>query len=135
MSMSKEKQLEWIIGSSVYSFGGEIDDYDLILTLKKKLPAQENFHKERVIDSVKWLVEQAERTQKLEDVIYQDARQGVIESMYEENKQLREALEFYADSANYDSWEQRSFYGDEPIHNVDMDHGDKARQALELKQQ
>ena len=33
------------------------------------------------------------RVQELEDIIYQDARQGVIEGLYEENKRYREALE------------------------------------------
>ena len=34
-----------------------------------------------------------ERIKELEKVIYQDARQGVIEGLYEENKRYREALE------------------------------------------
>ena len=37
-----------------------------------------------------WLIE---RVQELENIIYQDARQGVLEGLYEENKKLREALE------------------------------------------
>src|SRR5699024_5610282 len=43
---------------------------------------------------VTYLIEQAERVQELEDIIYQDARQDVIEVLYEENKRYREALEF-----------------------------------------
>lgn len=39
---------------------------------------------------VEWLIE---RVQELEDIIYQDARQGMIEDLYEENKRYREALE------------------------------------------
>ena len=34
-----------------------------------------------------------ERIKELENIIYQDARQGVLEGLYEENKKLREALE------------------------------------------
>ena len=41
----------------------------------------------------KWLIKQAERVQELEDIIYQDARQGMIEDLYEENKRYREAQE------------------------------------------
>jgi|SRR5699024_10243765 len=40
-----------------------------------------------------WLIEQAQRVQELEDIIYQDERQGMIEDLYEENKRYREALE------------------------------------------
>ena len=42
---------------------------------------------------IEWLIEQAERVQELEDIIYKDERQAVLEGMYEENKRLREALE------------------------------------------
>jgi len=37
--------------------------------------------------------EQAERVQELEDIIYKDERQAVLESMYEQTKRYREALE------------------------------------------
>ena|SRR5699024_1338004 len=33
-----------------------------------------------------------ERVQELEDIIYQDERQAVLEGMYEQNKRYREAL-------------------------------------------
>ena len=49
-----------------------------------------------ILDDMEWLIEQAQRVQELEDIIYQDARQGMIEDLYEENKRYREALEFYA---------------------------------------
>ena len=32
------------------------------------------------------------RVQELEDIIYQDARQGVLEGLYEENKHYRETI-------------------------------------------
>ena len=32
------------------------------------------------------------RVQELEDIIYQDARQGMIEDLYEENKRYREGI-------------------------------------------
>ena len=37
---------------------------------------------------------QAERAQELEEIIYQDERQAILEGLYEENKHYREALEF-----------------------------------------
>jgi len=40
-----------------------------------------------------WLIEQAERVQELEDIIYQDERQAVLEGLYEQNKRYREILE------------------------------------------
>ena len=36
---------------------------------------------------------QAERAQGLEEIIYQDERQAMLEGLYEENKRYREALE------------------------------------------
>ena len=51
-----------------------------------------------------WLIEQAERVQELEDIIYQDARQDVIEGLYEENKRYREALEYIADNKIEHGW-------------------------------
>src|SRR5699024_5936909 len=56
----------------------------------------------------KWIYrlakEQSERVQEIEDIIYQDERQAVLEGMYEQNKRYREALEFYAEQDNYE-WE------------------------------
>ena len=40
----------------------------------------------------KWLIKQAERVQELEDIIYQDARQDVLEGLYEENKRYQDLL-------------------------------------------
>ena len=48
-----------------------------------------------------WLIE---RVQKLEDIIYQDARQNVLEGLYEENKHYREALEYIADNKIEHGW-------------------------------
>src|SRR5699024_8850403 len=52
----------------------------------------------------KWIYrlakEQSERVQELEDIIYQDERQAVLEGMYEQNKRYREALEFIGNHAN-----------------------------------
>lgn len=41
------------------------------------------------IEIFEWLIEQTERVQELEDIIYKDERQAVLESMYEENKRYR----------------------------------------------
>lgn len=76
-----------------------------------------------------WLIEQAERVQELEVIIYQDARQGMLESLYEENKRYRGALEFYADLKN---WRKTHT---ERVNNspskVIADTGERAREALE----
>lgn len=63
MTETNAEQLKEIMGMQVSSFGGEIEDYELILLLEQKLPVQEGFYKQRVIDSVKWLIEQAELAQ------------------------------------------------------------------------
>ena len=55
-------------------------------------------------DDLGWLIKQAERVQELEDIIYQDARQDVIEGLYEENKRYREALEYIADNKIEHGW-------------------------------
>ena len=39
------------------------------------------------------VMEQAKRVQELEDIIYQDERQAVLEGMYEQNKRYRGALD------------------------------------------
>src|SRR5690625_5053499 len=43
-------------------------------------------------DDWNWLIEQAERVQDLEEIIYKDERQAVLEGLYEENRRYREAL-------------------------------------------
>src|SRR5690625_466693 len=43
--------------------------------------------------------EQSERVQELEDIVYQDERQAVLEGMYEQNKRYREALEWYSENS------------------------------------
>src|SRR5699024_2814647 len=52
----------------------------------------------------KWIYrlakEQAERVQELEEIIYQDERQAVLEGIYEQNKRYREALEFIGNHEN-----------------------------------
>ena|SRR5690625_2484546 len=78
---------------------------------------------------VEWLIEQAERVQELEDIIYKDERQAVLESMCEQNKRYREALEFYADEENYKPFD--GIFLSSYQNKVDEDGGKKARQALE----
>ena len=46
------------------------------------------------------VMEQAKRVQELENIIYQDERQAVLEGMLEQNKRYREALEFIGNHAN-----------------------------------
>mgnify|MGYP001268909026 CR=1 FL=1 len=75
-----------------------------------------------------YALEQAERVQELEDIIYKDERQAVLESMYEQNKRYREALEFYADEENWIA--ALTSVGDFPCE-VEEDRGEKARKALE----
>ena len=78
---------------------------------------------------INWLIKQAERVQELEDIIYQDARQDVIEGLYEENKRYREALKFYADRDNY-KLEHFDPNLDDYMSTVDYDEGQKARQTI-----
>ena len=82
----------------------------------------------------KWIYrlakEQSERVQELEDIIYQDERQAVLEGMYEQNKRYREALEFYAEQDNYE-WET-TYRPQQEIDCMVIDDGGRtARKALE----
>ena len=43
-------------------------------------------------EDIKYIHELEERVQELEDIIYQDERQAVLEGLYEQNKRYREAL-------------------------------------------
>ena len=47
-------------------------------------------HMDIMLNSMNYLIE---RVQELEEIIYQDERQAILEGMYEENKRYREALE------------------------------------------
>ena len=86
------------------------------------------------------VMEQAKRVQKLENIIYQDERQAVLEGLYEQNKRYREALEFYADEGTYevvetlpptDEYQQpiEPVFKTVPI--IYYDKGKEARKALE----
>ena len=61
------------------------------------------------IEVIEWITEQAERVQELE----------------EENKQYREALEFYAEPKN---WLPQN---EDVLSLITMDYGEKARRTLE----
>ena len=67
---------------------------------------------------------QAERAQELEEIIYQDERQAILEGLYEENKHYRDALEFYANKKTY------KYYKESYI-DLLKDGGHTAREALE----
>ena len=47
-------------------------------------------HMDIMLNSMNYLIE---RVQELEEIIYQDERQAILEGLYEENKRYREALE------------------------------------------
>src|SRR5699024_12117845 len=57
---------------------------------------------------VTYLIEQAERVQELEDIIYQDARQGMIEDLYEENKRYRETIKSVRSEIKYALYSNKS---------------------------
>lgn len=44
------------------------------------------------IEILEWLIEQVERVKDLEEIIYKDERQAVLEGLYEENRRYREAF-------------------------------------------
>lgn len=117
-----------------------------------------------VMESQKWLIEQAERVEHLETVLIGTnkvldesignleemannnnrlrelrntvaiAHQDNLERKEAENNRLREALEFYADEDNYNLNDEAKYIDlCEYIHIIDLDNGEKARQALEQK--
>ena len=50
------------------------------------------------------------------------------EKLYKQNKRYREALEFYANSFNYEPFGQ--IYSSNYLNEIDVDNGQKARKAL-----
>jgi len=89
------------------------------------------------LDDMEWLIEQADKTQKLEDskAFYKHLSDSYVSYGNDKLDQVlryREALKFYADENNHDSPifdEHGQFDGSL----VDKDNGEKARQALENK--
>jgi len=71
---------------------------------------------------VDWLIQQAERVQKIEQILEDMDRQ--LYSEQQQNKRYKQALEFYADEENYCVRFEDDY---EPIL---QDNGKTARQAL-----
>jgi len=57
-----------------------------------------------------------------------------ISELVNEVERLSEALEFYADSSNYEPWRESDIDRTDAFHCIDLDAGLTARQALEGKQ-
>src|SRR5690625_3751325 len=77
------------------TIGGQ---FGILKTEIKKLQQQNKRNQQALINQEKSSDREIERlrkrVQELEDIIYKDERQAVLESVYEENKRYREALEF-----------------------------------------
>ena len=58
-----------------------------------------------MLNSMDYLIE---RVQELEDIIYQDARQGMIEDLYEENKRYRETIKSVRSEIKYALYSNKS---------------------------
>lgn len=56
--------------------------------------------KTQAVKDLIYLFEQVKRVEELEDFIYQDARQGVLEGLYEENKRYQEVIKVVEKYAN-----------------------------------
>src|SRR5699024_520571 len=61
-----------------------------------------------ILDDMEWLIKQTERVQELEDIIYQDARQVVLEGLYEENKRYRETIKSVRSEIKYALYSNKS---------------------------
>lgn len=65
-----------------------LDQYKKMLDVM--INDESEMHRNRLKDTAFYFYKQAiERVQELEDILEQDARQGVLESLYEENKRYR----------------------------------------------
>jgi|SRR5699024_2346187 len=73
----------------------------------ERIKERVNYHG-HLDDDLKYLIEQAERVQELEDIIYQDARQGMIEDLYEENKRYRETIKSVRSEIKYALYSNKS---------------------------
>lgn len=106
------------------------------------------FFREVDEDDWKWLIQQAERVQVLEEQITKRYGQGYKQGRFEEqleayenttlpllakNQRYKQALEFYADEKNYDLQKHDDIY-DHYFTEVSEDEGEKARQALEVSE-
>lgn len=56
--------------------------------------------KNQFVKDLNYLLEQAKRVQELEDFIYQDTRQAVLEGLYEENERYRKVMKVIEKYAN-----------------------------------
>lgn len=100
---------------------------------------KKTFGEKFIHSDIKWLIKQAEQKERFKKLHqnYVTRYTNVVSEnneLNEENTRLREALKFYADEDNYNlTAEADKIALCEYIHIVDLDNGDKARQALEVK--
>src|SRR5690625_1044544 len=110
------------------TIGGQ---FGILKTEIKKLQQQNKHNQQALINqersSDREIGRLRKRVQELEDVIYKYERQAVLESMYEENKRYREAVEFYEDERNYN---ERDFGIMKQTAIQEGEKGKEARQAL-----
>lgn len=83
------------------------------------------------INTLKDILTYLERVQELEDIIYKDERQAVIEALYEDNQRYRQALEFYADDDKWYEVNTGSPYAPDYRREIEDDLGKVAQKALE----
>jgi len=82
------------------------------------------------LNTLEWLIEQAERVQELEDNLINNQRTfaKIDLGRKEENKRYLEALKFYANEESYEEFERKTCGW---ASDVEIDRGEKARQAIE----
>src|SRR5699024_4101494 len=88
------------------------DDIDFKRRQVDELREQNEYNKQALINQEKSSDREIERlrkrVQELEDIIYQDARQGMIEDLYEENKRYRETIKSVRSEIKYALYSNKS---------------------------
>src|SRR5699024_429853 len=88
------------------------DDIDFKRRQINELREQNEYNKQALINQEKSSDREIDRlrkrVQELEDIIYQDERQGMIEDLYEENKRYRETIKSVRSEIKYALYSNKS---------------------------
>ena len=94
-----------------------------ILLVGRNQPTRKHMSALIAKDNIDWLIS---RVEELEQEREQDPRQGMLEDLHMENQRYKQALEFYADIYNHETL----LDNEHEFTFIEMDKGEKARQAL-----
>lgn len=121
-----KKAFEW--GKKNDSYNLDFPDVDWLIEQAEKVERLENevkFHKGYCLRFSDKIKELEEENKEL--TIEKNTLQIINENLIQKTNRYEDALQFYANKKHYEVCEEVDKY----LHLVDMDEGDKARRALE----